>query len=42
MKRHLLELFRRQIDEGLAFLGVKSIHELDPSFVQLTTNWSRR
>jgi len=30
MKRHILELFRRQIAEGLAFLGAKSIHELDP------------
>jgi len=33
---------RAMIAEGLAFLDAKSIHELDPSFVQLTANWSCR
>lgn len=38
--RHILELFRRQMEEGLAFLGAGSIHELDPSFVELPPYWS--
>lgn len=38
--RHILNLFHQQISEGLAFLGAKSIHELDPSFVQLPDNWT--
>ena len=36
---HILELFRRQIDEGLAFLGVQSIHELDRSFLAVPEGW---
>jgi isopentenyl diphosphate isomerase/L-lactate dehydrogenase-like FMN-dependent dehydrogenase len=36
----MLELFRQQIDEALAFLGVKSIDELDPSYVQLPPSWA--
>lgn len=36
---HILELFRRQIDEGLAFLGVESIHELDRSFLAVPEGW---
>lgn len=37
--RHILQLFHQQIEEGLAFLGAQSIHELDPSFVKLPANW---
>jgi isopentenyl diphosphate isomerase/L-lactate dehydrogenase-like FMN-dependent dehydrogenase len=33
--RHMLELFRQKIDEALAFLGVRSIDELDPSYLEL-------
>jgi len=40
--RHILELFRQQIDEGLAFLGARSIHELDPSFLELPAHWPAR
>lgn len=40
--RHILELFRQQIDEGLAFLGARSIHELDPSFLELPVHWPER
>lgn len=39
--KHILNLFHQQIEEGLAFLGVKSIHELDPSFVDLPDSWER-
>ena len=38
--RHILNLFNQQISEGLAFLGAKSIHDLDPSFVQLPDSWT--
>lgn len=38
--RHILELFRRQMDEALAFLGVRSVHDLDPSFVELPPYWA--
>lgn len=38
---HILNLFHQQIEEGLAFLGAKSIHDLDPSFVDLPDNWKR-
>lgn len=37
--RHILQLFQQQIEEGLAFLGAQSIHELDPSFVELPAHW---
>ena len=37
---HMLELFRQQIDEALAFLGVKSIHDLDPSYLELPPSWA--
>ncbi|MBM3679693.1 MAG: alpha-hydroxy-acid oxidizing protein, partial [Actinobacteria bacterium] len=37
--RHILELFRRQIDDGLAYLGVRSLDELDPSFLEI--GWDR-
>jgi len=36
----MLELFRQQIDEALAFLGVESIGELDPSFLELPPSWA--
>ena len=36
----MLELFRQQIDEALAFLRVKSINELDPSFLELPPSWA--
>ena len=38
--RHMLELFRQQIDEALAFLGVESIEQLDESFLELPPNWA--
>ena len=38
--RHMLELFRQQIDEALAFLGVSSVHDLDPSYLQLPPGWT--
>jgi len=38
--RHMLELFRQQIDEALAFLGVESIDELDPSYLELPPSWA--
>jgi isopentenyl diphosphate isomerase/L-lactate dehydrogenase-like FMN-dependent dehydrogenase len=37
---HMLELFRQQIDEALAFLGVESVHDLDPSYLELPPSWS--
>ena len=37
---HILELFRQQIDDGLAYLGVKSIHDLDRSYLDIT--WPRQ
>ena len=37
---HILELFRQQIDDGLAYLGVKSIHDLDRSHLDIT--WPRQ
>ena len=40
--RQMLELFRQQIDEALAFLGVESIDELDPSFLELPPSWALR
>jgi isopentenyl diphosphate isomerase/L-lactate dehydrogenase-like FMN-dependent dehydrogenase len=38
--RQMLELFRQQIDEALAFLGVKSVHDLDPSILALPPSWA--
>ncbi len=38
--KHILNLFNQQITEGLAFLGAKSIHDLDPSYVELPEVWS--
>lgn len=38
--RHILELFRRQIGEGLAFLGAESLHELDRSFLDVPASWA--
>ena len=40
--RHMLELFRQQIDEALAFLGVASVHDLDPSYLELPPGWASR
>lgn len=40
--RKILEVIRLQIEEGLAFLGAKSIHELDPSFLDLPASWPNR
>lgn len=37
--RHILDLFKLQIKEGLEFLGVQTLDELDPSFVQLPADW---
>jgi hypothetical protein len=31
----MLELFRQQVDDGLAYLGVTSLDELDPSFLDI-------
>lgn len=39
--RHILDLFRRQIEEGLAFLGTDSIHNLDRSFLDIPASWAR-
>lgn len=39
--RHILDLFRLQIDEGLAFLGADSIHELDRSYLDIPASWAR-
>jgi hypothetical protein len=36
----MLELFRQQIDEALAFLGVKSVDELDPTYLELPPSWA--
>jgi hypothetical protein len=33
---------RQQIDEALAFLGVESIDDLDPSYLELPPSWPRR
>ncbi len=33
---HILALFRQQVDDGLAYLGVKSIHDLDRSYLDIT------
>jgi isopentenyl diphosphate isomerase/L-lactate dehydrogenase-like FMN-dependent dehydrogenase len=38
--RQALELFRQQIDEALAFLGVRTIAELDPSYLELPPSWA--
>jgi isopentenyl diphosphate isomerase/L-lactate dehydrogenase-like FMN-dependent dehydrogenase len=38
--RHMLELFRQQIDEALAFLGGESVRDLDPSFLELPPTWA--
>jgi hypothetical protein len=37
--RQMLELFRQQIDEALAFLGVQSVHELDPTYLAIPPHW---
>jgi pre-mycofactocin synthase len=37
--RHILQLFRQQVDEGLAFLGASSIHDLDPSYLHVPESW---
>ncbi len=37
--RHILEHFRREIDATLAFLGVQSVHDLDPSYLELPVGW---
>jgi isopentenyl diphosphate isomerase/L-lactate dehydrogenase-like FMN-dependent dehydrogenase len=38
--RHMLELFRQQIDEALAFLGIRSIDDLEPSYLELPAGWT--
>jgi isopentenyl diphosphate isomerase/L-lactate dehydrogenase-like FMN-dependent dehydrogenase len=38
--RHMLEVFRQQIDEALAFLGVKSVYDLDASYLELPPSWA--
>jgi pre-mycofactocin synthase len=38
--RHMLELFRQQIDEALAFLGAESIADLDSSYLELPPSWA--
>ena len=40
--RRILELFHQQIDEALAFLGVESVHDLDPSLLDLPVGWPER
>jgi L-lactate dehydrogenase (cytochrome)/glycolate oxidase len=39
--RHILGLFRQQIDEAMAFLGVESVHDLDRSYLDLPASWDR-
>ena len=38
---HILELFRQQITEAMAFLGAESIHDLDDSYLALPAQWDR-
>jgi len=38
----ILELLYQQIDEALAFLGVKSVHDLNPSLLDLPAGWPQR
>jgi isopentenyl diphosphate isomerase/L-lactate dehydrogenase-like FMN-dependent dehydrogenase len=38
--RQMLELFRQQIDEALAFLGAESIDDLDPTYLELPPSWA--
>ena len=38
--RHMLELFRQQVDDGLAYLGVRSLDELEPSLLDI--GWETR
>lgn len=38
---HILNLFQQQISEGLAFLGAQSIHDLDPSYLELPAEWQQ-
>ena len=33
--RHILELFRQQVDDCLAYLGARSLDELDPSLLDI-------
>jgi isopentenyl diphosphate isomerase/L-lactate dehydrogenase-like FMN-dependent dehydrogenase len=33
--RHILELFRQQVDDCLAYLGARSLDELDPSLLEI-------
>jgi isopentenyl diphosphate isomerase/L-lactate dehydrogenase-like FMN-dependent dehydrogenase len=33
--RHMLELFRQQVDDAYGFLGVTSAAQLDPSFLEI-------
>lgn len=40
--RKMLDLFRTQITEGAQFLGVKSLSELDPSFIDFPADWPKR
>jgi isopentenyl diphosphate isomerase/L-lactate dehydrogenase-like FMN-dependent dehydrogenase len=40
--RRILELFHQQIDEALAFLGVESVGDLDPSLLDLPADWPLR
>ncbi len=40
--RRILELFHQQIDEALAFLGVESVADLDPSLLDLPADWPLR
>lgn len=37
--RHMLEIFRQQVDDGMAYLGVTSIDELDRSYLDI--GWQR-
>ena len=38
----ILDLLYQQIDEALAFLGVDSVHDLDPSLLDLPAGWPLR
>jgi isopentenyl diphosphate isomerase/L-lactate dehydrogenase-like FMN-dependent dehydrogenase len=40
--RRILELFHQQIDEGMGFLGVESVRDLDPSLLDLPVGWPHR
>ena len=37
----ILSVNHQKIEEGLAFLGKQSIHDFDPPYVELPSDWRR-